>query len=149
MIPHVVFLLRDGLKTYFGWISQVLRSKHVPKLCTKTWDKKKHIKEVIYTLPQAPFRKENIQKIMKIWEFLQNHEKSWKMSSILCRRRLFAKQMLKRSWKIWGFLEDHETIRKQCHLFFVAKQMFNKSWKIWESHKNMKHHIKKCVLLIQ
>ena len=35
MIPHVVFLLRDGLKAYFGWISQVSRSKHVPKLCKK------------------------------------------------------------------------------------------------------------------
>ena len=35
MIPHVVFLLRDGLKAYFGWVSQVLRSKHVPKLCNK------------------------------------------------------------------------------------------------------------------
>ena len=31
MIPHVVFLLGDGLKSYFGWINDVLRSKYVPK----------------------------------------------------------------------------------------------------------------------
>ena len=38
MIPHVVFLLRGGLKAYSGWITQVLMSKHVPKRCKKTWE---------------------------------------------------------------------------------------------------------------
>ena len=42
MIPHVVFLLRDGLKAYFGWINQVLRSKHVPKWRKKHLDSRGH-----------------------------------------------------------------------------------------------------------
>ena len=77
MIPHVLFLLRDGLKAYFGWISQVLRSKHVPQLC-KNMSFFNHIKEVIYSLPQALFRKRNVQTIMENIRFsrknMKNHE---------------------------------------------------------------------------
>ena len=36
---------------------------------------KKYIKEVIYTLPQAPFSPKNIQIIMKIRELQKKHEK--------------------------------------------------------------------------
>ena len=64
MIPHVVFLLGDGLKAYFGWINDVLRSKHVPKLCKK-YEFFYHIKDVIYSLPQAPFRKEKVPEIIE------------------------------------------------------------------------------------
>ena len=76
MIPHVVFLLRDGLKAYFGWISQVSRSKYVPQLCKKHEIKKKeHIKEVIYSLPQAPFRKKDVQKIMNNMRISKKYNK--------------------------------------------------------------------------
>ena len=33
------------------------------------------MKNVIYSLPQAPFRKQNVQKSWKILEFLKKHEK--------------------------------------------------------------------------
>ena len=72
MIPHVVFLLRDGLKAYLGWINDVLRSKHVPKLCKKNMScfEKTHKRGHIFFAAGA-FSQKNVHEIMKILEFLE------------------------------------------------------------------------------
>ena len=75
MIPHVVFLLRDGLKAYFEWISQVLRSKHVPKLCTKYETTKKTYKICHLFFAAGAFSQKNVQKIMNNMII---SKKSWK-----------------------------------------------------------------------
>ena len=92
MIPYVYFLLGDGLKSYFEWINDVLRSKHqkndvekklfLPEvygnfeinilLTRSVWKFRNQdlpTKNVIYSLPQAPFGKINVQKNMKNMRF--------------------------------------------------------------------------------
>ena len=89
MIPYVYFLLGDGLESYFEWINDVLRSKHqnmslkkrdfLPEvygnfeinilLTRSVWKFRNQdlpTKNVIYSLPQAPFGKINVQKNMKL-----------------------------------------------------------------------------------
>ena len=116
------------------------------KMMPKTWEfLKKHIKEVIYSLPQAPFRKNKMfKKSWKISEFLENHETChlffaagafsqkenvYKILENIIISRISWKNMNnhEQSWTISyslcrrrlfakKFLENHET----CHLFFAA-----------------------------
>ena len=54
-----------------------------------------------------------------VWKF-RNQDFLPKMSSILCRRRLFAKKMFKKPWQIWEFLENYDKPLQKYHIFFAA-----------------------------
>ena len=75
--------------------------KKVMKNHEQLWKIWKIMNNVIYSLPQAPFwqksNEKNMKIIGKIWQIMNI---VLKMSSILCRRRLFAKQLMKKTWKI-------------------------------------------------
>ena len=132
MILYVYFLLGDGLKSYFEWINDVLRSKHRKNYVKKTWfltrsvwkfrnqysfdQKCMEISKSRFAYQKCHLffaagafwqnkcskKHEDYEKFLKIMKIMLN------MSSILCRRRLFTKKIMKKTWKIIENTENME-----------------------------------------
>ena len=75
-----------------------------------------HIQKLIYTLPQAFFPPENVQQILKRWEFLEERKKTYLKAHPYFAAGAFCPRHVQRIMKYMEISQNHENHEK-----YIAK----------------------------